>query len=292
MTLWVALQSTINSVSVASDMGRHGIAFHAAEPWLWEFSGGLSALLLLWPVLAFDDALRHRLRGAASRAAMYLLGSVAFSVAHVVLMVGMREIVYRLADWHYDFGPWPAGLVYEYRKDAFSFLLMVAGAAALRGLQARAAAALRDAPATSAAPLEPARGAPPAVPFGVPGALPGEAAPTGSIAAPPTFIVRSPQGDLLVRVAEIDWVEAQGNYVALHVGGDVRLLRQTLAETEARLKAHGFIRTHRRSLVNRQQIALILPPGPGEPGVRLRSGAVAPLSESRRAELLRLVLEG
>jgi len=59
---------------------------------------------------------------------------------------------------------------------------------------------------------------------------------------------------------------------------------------QTRLAAHGFIRTHRRALVNRQRMQAILTPDLGEPGVRLSSGQVAPLSESRRSEVLRLVL--
>ncbi|MES1264808.1 MAG: LytTR family DNA-binding domain-containing protein, partial [Variovorax sp.] len=94
----------------------------------------------------------------------------------------------------------------------------------------------------------------------------------------------------LVRADEVDWVEAQGNYVALHVGSEVRLLRHTLADMETRLQGHGFIRTHRRALVNRQRMQAIMPPELGELGVRLSSGQVAPLSESRRAEVVRLVL--
>jgi len=59
---------------------------------------------------------------------------------------------------------------------------------------------------------------------------------------------------------------------------------------ETRLEAHGFIRTHRRALVNHQRMRANIPPELGELGVRLSSGEVAPLSESRRAEVVRLVL--
>ena len=93
-----------------------------------------------------------------------------------------------------------------------------------------------------------------------------------------------------MRADEVDWIEAQGNYVALHVRQEIRLLRQTLAEMEARLKDHGFIRTHRSALVNRLRMQAIIPPERGPLGVRLVSGEIAPLSESRRAEVLRLVL--
>lgn len=270
---WVALQATVNSLSVASDLARHGIGFRPAEPWIWEWTGGVSALLLLGPVLALDTAVRTRLRSSGLRLLAYGIGSVAYSVLHVAAMVAARKTIYAVRGWPYDFGPWPAGLVYEYRKDAFGFLLMVAGAAALRRLKGRAARPTEPVATRSVESMNAGTAVSPPTP-----ALPD-----------PVFIVRTAEGDRVIRASEVDWIEAQGNYVALHVGADLRLLRQTLAETEARLAGHGFIRTHRRSLVNRQRIELILPPGSGEPGVRLIGGAVVPLSESRRGELVRLV---
>ena len=264
--VWLLVHAAVNSASVAADLGRRGIVFDAAEPWIWEFSSALSLFIWLLPVLAFDDRLRTRVRGSGLRLAAYAGASAVFSVGHVATMVGMRQLVYRLAGWHYDFGPWVQGLLYEYRKDALTFAAILAIAAVWRRLSVRAAPEI--AAATGPAPPD-APSAPPA----------------------PTFIVRTAtQGDLLVRADELDWVKAQGNYVALHVGGEVRLLRQTLAEMEARLKDHGFIRTHRSALVNRQRMQAILPPELGELGVRLSSGQVAPLSVSRRAEVVRLVL--
>jgi hypothetical protein len=259
--VWMLVHAAINSASVASDLTRRGIRFHPAEPWIWEFSSALSLLIWLWPVLLLDEALRARVRGAWARLAAYAVASVAFSVAHVATMVAMRQLVYSLAGWHYDFGPWRDGLLYEYRKDVLTFAVMLAAAAAWRHL------VVARAPVDAIGPAA--------------GAL---------LPVAPTFMVRTSQADLLVRADEVDWVEAQGNYVALHVGGEVRLLRQTLADMELRLKDHGFIRTHRRALVNRQRMRAIIPPELGELGVRLSSGQVAPLSESRRAEVVRLVL--
>lgn len=265
--VWMAIQAAVNSVSVANDMARRGLSFQPAEPWIWEFSSVLGIGLWLLPLLMADEQLRARVAGWPQRLASYALLSVAFSALHVATMIGVRHAVYRIAGWRYSFGPWLDGLLYEYRKDVLTFALVIAVAAVWRRLAARAtpASTSEPAPTSSTVPIAPG--------------------------AAPTFIVRTAtQGDLLVRADEVDWVEAQGNYVALHVGSDARLLRHTLAEMEARLKDHGFIRTHRRALVNRQRMQAILPPELGELGVRLSSGQVAPLSESRRAEVLRLVL--
>ena len=257
-TVWVLVQGVVNSLSVASDVVRRGVRVDPAEPWIWELSSATSLLVCFWVLLIAEDALRARVHGVWPRLAAYAAASVVFCVAHVAMMVALRHLAYRLAGGHYDFGPWGEGLWYEYRKDALTFIVMLVGVTVWRRLALRAA----------------------------PQALPSTAEPD----APPTFLVRTPQGELLIRADEIDWVEAQGNYVALHVQGQARLMRHTLAQMQTRLAPHGFIRTHRRALVNRQRMQAILTPDLGEPGVRLSSGQVAPLSESRRSEVLRLVL--
>ena len=267
-TAWVLVQGVVNSLSVANDLDRRGVRADPAQPWIWELSSAASLLVCFWGLLIVDEALHARVRSGWARLAAYAAASVVFCVAHVAMMVALRHLAYRLAGWQYDFGPWGDGLWYEYRKDVLTFIVMLVGITVWRRLASRAATQAAAAPVTE-----------PAV------STTFESTPTA-----PTFLVRTPQGDLLIRADEIDWVEAQGNYVALHVRGEARLMRQTLAEMQARLAAHGFIRTHRRALVNRQRMQAILTPDLGEPGVRLSSGQVAPLSESRRSEVLRLVL--
>jgi LytTr DNA-binding domain len=264
----VLITAVVNALSLTTDLTRRDIAFNPLEPWIWELSSAAGLLVLGWPVWAFARLLRERRAGPSLQFALHVAASALFCAAHVAMMVGLRIAIYRFNGWRYEFGPWLDGLLYEYRKDALTYALFVgciwlwrsATASAALGAGARDAATLAD--AAPAAPAPPAE---------------------------PTFVVRTSQGDLLVRTAEIEWVEAQGNYVALHTAGEVRLLRQTLAEMDARLAPHGFIRTHRSALVNRSRIQAIVPPERGEPGVRLTGGGRAPLSESRRGEVLRLV---
>lgn len=264
---WMLVQGVVNSLSVANDLVRRGVKVDPLEPWIWELSSAVSLMLCFWVLLMADEALRARVRSVWARLAVYAAASIVFCIAHVALMVALRHLAYAVTGGRYDFGPWGDGLWYEYRKDVLTFIVMGVGIAVWRRLAARPGADDSPAPVDETA-----------VPT------------TVEPAAAPTFLVRTPQGDLLIRGDEIDWVEAQGNYVALHVQGQVRLMRQTLAEMQARLSAHGFIRTHRRALVNRERMQAILTPDLGELGVRLSSGQVAPLSESRRSEVLRLVL--
>ena len=261
------LNAVVASVSVATDLVRRGVAFRPAEPWIWELSSAAALLIWLLPLLRADDALRARVRSAAARLGVRVLASVAYSALHVATMVALRHAVYAIAGWEYRFGPWFDSFVYEYRKDALTFALILAIAAGWRAYQAR---------------MQLPRAAEP------PAAMPTATAVSASAA--PTFLVRTAGGDMLVRTPEIDWVEAQGNYVALHVQGKVMLMRQTLAELEAQLADHGFIRTHRGALVNGERMQAIITRAGSELGVRLTNGEVAPLSESRRAGVVQRVV--
>jgi two-component system LytT family response regulator len=74
-----------------------------------------------------------------------------------------------------------------------------------------------------------------------------------------------------VPVATIDWVEAAGNYVKLHVGPGVHVVRQTVERTAARL-GERFIRIRRSALVNVAAIRALEPYGKGSYVVFLRDG--------------------
>jgi two-component system LytT family response regulator len=75
-----------------------------------------------------------------------------------------------------------------------------------------------------------------------------------------------------LEVDEIDWVEAEGNYVRLHVGAHSHLLRETMKGIQARLDGERFIRIHRSAIVNTDRIKELHPLFHGEYAVILRDG--------------------
>ena len=83
-----------------------------------------------------------------------------------------------------------------------------------------------------------------------------------------------------VDVADIDWIETQGNYLALHVNSVTHLIRQTSAKFEAQLDPRRFVRIHRRFIVAVDQILESRPMGNGDAMVRLADGSE--LRASRR----------
>jgi len=64
--------------------------------------------------------------------------------------------------------------------------------------------------------------------------------------------------DLSGIAESVDWVEAADNYVEVHVGERVHLLRMTMQAAEEKLRSRGFVRIHRRYLVNGKRIAAVL----------------------------------
>jgi two-component system, LytTR family, response regulator len=94
---------------------------------------------------------------------------------------------------------------------------------------------------------------------------------------------------MIVNVAEIDWVEADGDYVSVHVGGKSWLLRETIAAAEARLALSGFVRIHRSTLVNIYRVKELLPLSKGEFTVVLLDGSELKLSRNYRFALERLL---
>jgi two-component system LytT family response regulator len=88
-----------------------------------------------------------------------------------------------------------------------------------------------------------------------------------------------------VRTSEIDWIEAAGNYVKLHVGTDSHLIRETMNAVEGRLSSDAFVRIHRCHIVNIEQVRELQPWFNGEYVVFLKNGTRLTLSRGYRERL-------
>jgi len=92
-----------------------------------------------------------------------------------------------------------------------------------------------------------------------------------------------------VKAEEIDWVEAAGNYVNLHVGNETHLLRETMGHLETRLDPQRFVRIHRSTLVHLDRIKELQPLFNGDYTVILRNGSALTLSRTYRDRLLEVM---
>jgi len=85
-----------------------------------------------------------------------------------------------------------------------------------------------------------------------------------------------------IRTADVDWCESAGNYVALHVGAECHLVRETMAHLESELDPRKFVRIHRCTIVNVDRIQEMQSSFNGEYIVILRSGTRLTLSRGYR----------
>ncbi|SRR5579883_398234 len=107
---------------------------------------------------------------------------------------------------------------------------------------------------------------------------------------PERFLVRGPTHLYFVRAQDVEWVDAQGNYVRLHAGGRAHFVRDTMKSFTAKLHPDRFIRVHRSIIVHIDHIQRLEPHGHGEYVITLRDGTRVTSSRAH-GERLRALLE-
>lgn len=113
------------------------------------------------------------------------------------------------------------------------------------------------------------------------------AAPADALPGPPgRLVVRRGGAYAMIDLSNLDWLEAAGNYVRLHVGERSYLHRISLAELERRLPADRFVRVHRSAVVNLDRVERIEPTGSGDFEIRLEGGRTVRMSRTYRDRLL------
>jgi two-component system, LytTR family, response regulator len=88
----------------------------------------------------------------------------------------------------------------------------------------------------------------------------------------PDILVKKRDRVLVLKPQEVDFIEAYGDYVRLHVGQEVHVLRATLGEMERKLAPAGFARIHRSRLVNWERVREFTAHRDQDPVVLLKNG--------------------
>lgn len=114
----------------------------------------------------------------------------------------------------------------------------------------------------------------------------------GNETAPERIAVRESGRVILLKVDDIDWIEAADNYVCLHCGGQTHVLRETMNAVEERLGPSRFVRIHRSAIVNMDCIKELQPWFRGDFQVILRDGTKLTMTKSHRKKLHAQVLLG
>ncbi len=103
------------------------------------------------------------------------------------------------------------------------------------------------------------------------------------------FVIRDARGMHFVAVADVDRVEAEGNYVAVFAAGRRHLVRESLNAIASRLDPAEFVRVHRSHVVRIDRIRRLEPCGHGEYDLTLGDGTRLTSSRSYREQVRRLL---
>lgn len=104
-------------------------------------------------------------------------------------------------------------------------------------------------------------------------------------------LVKSHARGYFVRLDDVDWIEADGNYVRLHAGSRAHLLRKTLSAMEEQLDPRKFLRIHRSAIVHVDRIKDLQPLHNGEYEVRLEGDTLLKLTRTYKDRLKRFLAE-
>ena len=261
---------TMNVFTALTNYAREAAPLAWWKPTLWE----LSSALLLWALIPFIARLYRRAPITARTwrwaVPLHLAVTPVFSLIHVGGMVLLRKLGYALMGAHYDFGAWWPDWIYEYRKDLVAYVLILAGLQAFRiyrlwlesqfaipPVPVEAPAAASEAPGSEPAPLE-------------------------------RLVVKKLNREYILNTADIDRIEADGNYVTIHAQGATWPLRESLSGLERKLDPKRFARVHRGHIVNLDRIREIQPWDSGDYRIVLTDGSFVNFSRRYRSRLPQL----
>jgi LytTr DNA-binding domain len=218
----------VNALSGAQDAAWRGDSYDIGRRLFWELSS-IIVILLLVPILALAVRRIRQARGLAVRIGIAAAALLGFSALHITGMVGLRKLLLWLTGGAYDFHFSLATVLYEFRKDAVTALLL---GATLWLIESR-----RELRKAARAPAS---------------------MPTAPLEQPSSDLIWLRDGTSRIRVAPRDilWVASAGNYIEyILANGTQHLIRGTLAATESELARFAIVRVHRTRLANLDRVS-------------------------------------
>lgn len=258
-TLFIVWQMTANIYVAVIDTESANV--HVWEPVLWESSSTLMFAVLVPLLLWFDDRVPLSIAALKRGLPLHLLFTLPFAALHVLGMVAIREVGYWWMGGDYSFGNWGSEFLYEYTKDFRTYFYLL-GILYLYRLILFRIQGEASVPATSE----------------------DEVPDSNPVAGKQHLLVKKLGKEFLVKIQDIEWLEACGNYVNLHVAGRTYPYRGTMKSLQSQLDEQQFLRVHRSFMVNYNQIQSIQPLESGDASLQLLSGQELPFSRRYRAD--------
>ncbi len=253
---WFGFNVLVLATTKLMEIKRDGRDIEFWEPLSWELSSACMILLLIPLGVYIHDRWLANLSLKAC-IGFHLLLTIPFSLLHVGGMVALRHLCYWLMGADYYFGNIATELLYEYRKDAQTYLtllLLIFGFRLIyRRLQGEASYLTNEVETEQPEPEK----------------------------SPEMLLIKKLGREFLIKTADIEWIEASGNYANLHIRSSVYPMRITMDKLEKLLPA-DFVRIHRSSIVNLHRVQQVQALDSGDHEVTLHCGKLLVLSRRYR----------
>jgi two-component system, LytTR family, response regulator len=106
---------------------------------------------------------------------------------------------------------------------------------------------------------------------------------------PEKLVVKDGSDIHLIKIADIHWVDAAGDYMCIHAGGQTHIMRITMKQLEGMLNPARFVRIHRSTIINNDYISGAQTLGNGEYMLSLEGGAQLKVSRGYRDKVKQLL---
>jgi hypothetical protein len=198
------INNTIIATSVIMEAERQGgeLPFQWWQPFTWEYSSAIGTLILIPGLIFLLKKFPIEWHNLKRTIPLYLAISIPFSVLHVGIMVGIRKMLYWAHSQSYKFGNITFELIYEYRKDFWAFIAYIA---AVKGYQFALSRLTGEANLIAD----------------------GEDMPKSQ--PRDRLLVKKLGKEFIIKMEDVEWMEASGNYVNLHIKGRIYPTRATLS---------------------------------------------------------------
>jgi hypothetical protein len=258
LLLYLFINNGISATSVIMEANRKGDSeLQLWEPFVWEYSSAIGVLCLFPAIIFLLKKLPFSWTNIKKSLAIYLVSSVIFSACHIAIMVAIRKVIYWLQDSFYDFGDIGFELLYEYRKDLWGFIFIIALIKSYGFILSRLHG--------EANPV-----------------VVGEDESTNSNIE--RLLVKKLGKEFIIRVEDIEWLESSGNYINLHIKQRIYPMRATMSSLIPKIENKGFCRIHRSFAINLDLIDSITPLSSGDSEVKLNNGKILNLSRRYKEE--------
>lgn len=263
LALYFIINGFINSTTVLMEaMRTPPLPFSTWEPFVWEYTSAIGSFVVVCALAVALNRYPWKWNRPLYSAYQYSVMGLLFAISHIMFMVISREAIYTLAERDYQFAvsleQWTFELIYEIRKDVWSFVFFAVLIACYRYTIAQWLGNASSIALDKERSSDNNKGA--------------------DTSSDDFLLIKKLGREFLINKQDINWMASSGNYVNLHIGANVYPMRTTLSAFLDDNTHLPFRRVHRSFAVNINDIDNIEVAVSGDGTISLTSGQTVKMS--------------